>query len=371
MICSFDLDLNFVWRKSYKTSNVHRVGNFRAKIDLDGSIVCFGSTVKDTKNLDFDPFEFRCSQSGDSLLMVCESMFSTQRVFDFLIKPDSSGYIVFGSAKYPPYPFIDANGAYYNRSFIREQVREVPNDVYWSHTVKWIDDKEFFISGNKNTTIGYEVIQGVGLLRLDTAFNPIDEAHFNLFLDSASYPGWVRSFDFIDINDIYFTGTKNYKHWIQTSPSWITRHKFDSNLNTVYERYYGGDVMNAAWHVNATDDGGCIMLGIKYDYNLPGYDYNLFLIKTDENGLVTSINEETELNTDNTLMHPNPCTSVIAFNNDLSLIEIFSQTGQIVLRYENYHKSTPISVDYFKPGIYIYKVLEKENGFSTGKLIKM
>lgn len=370
MICSFDFDLTFQWQKQYLISNIHTIGDCEAKVDLDGNIVIIGSAYKDVKNLDDDPFEFRCNQQGDSILMVVETLDYHQMVFDFLIKPDSSGYIAFGSGQYPQYPYIDANGAYYGRTFNREQVREVPNEIYWSHTVKWINDNEFFISGNKNLHT-YPTIQGVGLMRLDTSFSMLDDVHFGLFPDTACYPGWDRSFDYIDIDDVFFTGTKNYEHWFQNMPSWIMLLKFDSCLNTVYEQYYGGDALYSSYQINVTDDGGCIISGIRYDYSNQDYNYDLYLIKTDENGLVTSVDEENEVEKPNILVHPNPCASVISFSSDLSLIEIFNQSSKMVLRYENYSQSNYIDVEHFKPGIYFYRVLDAAGCHSTGKIIKL
>ena len=261
LVCSFDYNLNMLWRKNYKISEDHVFGGFKAKVDLDGNIIIMGVALKEVKYLDTDPIEYRCNPSGDSLYMVVETLDYNQRVFDFLIKPDSTGYISFGSGQYPSYPYIDANAAYYNHSFTREKVREVPNDIYWSHTVKWINDEEFFISGNKHIPSPLD-IHPVGFMRLDTAFTVIDDVHFGVIPDTACYPAWIRSFDYLDLNNIFFAWIKNFDDHFQNMPSWIMLTKFDSSLNTVYERYYGGDVMYAANQISATEDGGCIISGI-------------------------------------------------------------------------------------------------------------
>jgi len=372
MICSFDFDLNFQWRKCYSISDIHVLGDFNTKIDLDSNIVVLGSALNEFKNFDADPFEFRCNQQGDSILMAVETIDYPQLVFDFLIKPDSSGYISFGEGNYPSYPSYHTCGAYYNRSFIREQVVEVPDERFHSsHTVRWISDHEFFISGKKIISVNYSSVQGAGLKKMDTSFSILNEVDFAHIPDTICYPGWDRNFDYLDINNILFTWTKNYDDWFQSMPSWIVLTKFDSSLNTIYERHFGGDVMYSSYQINATDDGGCIISGIRYDYNIPGYDYDLYLIKTDENGLVTSINEEREINDVNILVSPNPCTNKIAFNNDLSLIKIFNQSGQMVLSYENYSNLNSINVGHFEPGIYFYRVLDADGCHSTGKIIKL
>ena len=369
LICSFDFDLNLLWRKSYKVSNTHLLGGFKSKVDLDGNIIIMGVTLKEVKYYDSDPFEFRCTISGDSLFMLVETLDYNQRVFDFLIMPDSTGYISFGSGQYPSYPYIDANAAYYDHFFYRGRVREVPNNIYWSHTVKWINDEEFFISGNKHIPSPLE-IHPVGLMKLDTAFSVIDDVHFGVIPDTACYPAWVRSFDYLDLNNIFFAWTKNFDDLYQNIPAWIMLSKFDSTLNLLWERYYGGDAMYSTWLIDATEDGGSIITSMRYDYSNQDNNFDLYLIKTDENGLITSINEESEINDVDIYVSPIPCTDKITFNKDLSLIEIFNQSGQLVLRFENYSMSKSINVDYFNPGIYIYRIIDREGYLATGKLIK-
>ncbi len=375
MICSFDFNLNYQWRKSYSISDIHVLGGFNAKIDLDNSIVVLGSVYKEVKNLSPDPFEFRCNQQGDSILMVVETIDYHQTVFDFLIKPDSSGYISFGEGNYPPYPNYHTCGAYYNRSFIREHVVEVPDERFHSsHTVRWISDHEFFISGKKNISVNYSLVQGAGLKKMDTSFSILDEVDFAHIPDTASYPGWDRNFDYLDINNIFFTWTKNYDDWFQSMPSWIVLTKFDSSLNTIYERHFGGDVMYSSYQINATDDGGCIISGIRYDYNLPGYNYDLYLIKTDENGLVTSIDEEREINEVNVWVSPNPGTNHlkvrIAAHYKKSIFELYDISGKIVLSERIIGKWGELNTVALKSGTYVYRIYNEEGLFESGKWLK-
>jgi hypothetical protein len=370
LICSFDFDFNLQWKKTYKTSNVHVVGGFNAKIDLDGSIIIMGNVLKEVKYLDDDPLHFRFTTSGDSLLMIVETLDYHQMVFDFLIKPDSTGYITFGSGQYPSYPYIDANAAYYDHALYRHKVRETPNDIYWSHTVKWISDTEFFISGSKRISSPPNTNPVVGLMRIDTAFSVIDDVHFAVIPDTSCYPGWIRNFDYLDIDNIFFTWTKNYASTFQAMPSWIMFSKFDSTLNIMHERQYGGDAMYTAWLINATEDGGCIISGIRRDYNQPGSAYDLYFIKTDENGLVTSVEDPSPIQGFDISLSPNPCTNHIWFNSDLVLIEIFNQSGQCLIRMEDYYKNEYLNVKQLPQGIYVFGATDNKGRNATGKFIK-
>ena len=369
MICSFDFELNLQWRKQYKLSEQHIIGMFNAKIDHDGNIVAIGSAMKEVKYYDPDPFLFTCNQQGDSLSMVVEPYDYQQMLFDFLIKPDSSGYISFGYGQYPSYPSYHSFGAYYSPSFDFEKVIEIPDDRFHSsHTVRWINDHEFFISGKKHIAIQYEAYQGVGMKRMDTSFSITQEVDFGHILDTINYPGWERSFDYLNIDNIFFTWSKNYDDFFQFMPSWIVLTRLDSNLNIIYDRYYGGDAMYSSYFIDATEDGGCVILGIIYDYE--GIDYDLYLIKTDENGLVTTVDEDHLQSKLNILVYPNPCSGRISFDHDLTLVDIFDHSGQWVLRFQNYNQFSDIAVGQLQSGVYIYRALSKEGGYASGKFVK-
>lgn len=369
LICSFDFDLNLQWQQSYLLSNIHVLGGISAKIDLDNTIIVLGSALNEVKNLNSDPFGFRCNQLGDSILMFVETLDYHQWVYDFLIKHDSSGYTSFGRAHYPSYPHYEACGANYTRSFMREEVQEIPDERFNSnHTVRWINSQEFLISGKKNITVNYSLIQGAGLKRMDTLFSILDEVDFAHIIDTISYPAWGRNFDYFDINNILFSWTKNFDDLFQNMPSWIVLTKLDSNLNIIYDRYYGGDAMYSSYFIEATEDGGCIIAGIKYEYD--GYNYDLYIIKTDEDGLITSIEDNYFQSTINAEVYPNPCTDRIAFDHDLTLVDIFNHSGQLVLRFQNYNQFSDIAVGKLQSGVYIYRALTKEGGFTSGKFVK-
>jgi len=369
MICSYDHNLNFQWRRSYLLSGIHRVSMFKAKVDIDSNIIIIGSALKEEKYNDSDPFLFKCNQLGDSLQMNVETLDSYQMLYDFLINPDSSGYLTFVFGRYPDYPAYSTSIANYSNSFSLEGVDEIPDEQFYStHTSQWANDHEFYVSGNKNVTIQHTTYQGVGLKRMDTSFSIIQEANFGHILDTINYPGWENSFDYLDINNIFFTWSKNYDDWFQTMPSWIVVTKLDSNFNIIYDRYYGGDAMYSSYFIEATEDGGCVILGIVYKYQ--GYDYDLYLIKTDENGLVTSIEENKRQGKIKIQVFPNPCTERISFDHDLTLVDIFDQKGQLVLRYQNYNQFSNIVVGQLQSGVYIYRALSKEGGFASGKFVK-
>lgn len=375
MICSLDYDLNLTWHKSYRISANHILGSTKTKYDLDSNIIVFGTAMKEVKYLDPDPFEFKCTINGDSLLMLVQSIDQYQYLFDFLIKPDTSGYISFSDGKYPPYPNMSGQGVYYNTSFLVERVKEVPNELYHAHTSRWIDNNTFFLSGKK--MYHNPLLRGMGLMKMDTSFNVLNENYFGFFRDTTSYPGWARNFDYIDLNNIFFIGTKNQDDIIQSMPSWIMLFKFDSTLNLVWERYYGGDVMYVSYLVTATADGGCIIAGTRYDYNLPGYDFDIYIIKTDENGIVTTVEDDLFKDVDIAHVYPNPLTfntSITYKLEDLSTvtIAIFNSQGQlideIIQKQAKGHQKIQWNAEGLPAGMYYY-IIQAKNMIESGKML--
>jgi hypothetical protein len=64
----------------------------------------------------------------------------------------------------------------------------------------------------------------------------------------------------------------------------------DSNGDTLWTRTYGGDWQEMADDMEQTADGGFIMTGYTYSFDA-GSRPNVYLVKTDANGLITSISD--------------------------------------------------------------------------------
>lgn len=131
---------------------------------------------------------------------------------------------------------------------------------------------------------------GVGIL--DFNFNEISHQVIGLNGDTIDFPAYLKA---VDNNEdfVFVGGTANVEIGIpvslQNNYSSFLLAKFDSEINKQWVKHYGGDAYYFMTYVHATQDGGCLMIGSKHDFeNNPGIA-QLYVLKVDEDGdIITS-----------------------------------------------------------------------------------
>ena len=79
--------------------------------------------------------------------------------------------------------------------------------------------------------------------------------------------------------------------------------KLDDDLNIIWERFFHIDGGFWLHSIEATDDGGCVILG---EVAILG-KYHIILLKTDENGSINGINDKlSDKITKELILYPNP-----------------------------------------------------------------
>ena len=112
--------------------------------------------------------------------------------------------------------------------------------------------------------------------------------------DTIEYPAFYKSLD-------YLTSSITNPYLFQCSmqgncmgePGWPFCHsplsvivtKADTNLNIIWKRKFYTDMVSSPFAITASADGGCIVAGMVYDFNLERR-CDLFVIKIGENGTV-------------------------------------------------------------------------------------
>jgi len=111
--------------------------------------------------------------------------------------------------------------------------------------------------------------------------------------------------------------------------------------------------------VSQTDDNGYIIVGYCWD---PSYFVDrVYLVKTDENGLITGTQYKEEQQYP--IVFPNPCHEklIILANNDILGLDVLNSWGQTVYELSVNHPSNRISIDLSDniPGLYIIVITTK------------
>ena len=184
------------------------------------------------------------------------------------------------------------------------------------------------------------------------------------------YPAFYQSIATIDHETFFVGGTLDFQvspSLHQSTPSWFKLISMDGELNINWEESYGGDAYYVMYGVKATSDGGCIMYGLRHDFeNDPGV-LQLYILKVDENGIVTSTTSIPYSNTAVFNIFPNPTQDVLSLelldeqNNECTIISIFDAASRLVFKTECYNESLiELDVKNFPSGTYFVNINDND-----------
>ncbi len=342
-------------------------------IDSDTNIVITGYTTRmdETNNYNSDALFYKLDLDGDSI----NSKFNTSSVliqfsFDIIEKIDSSGYYAFVSH------FMDSIGTFGQRLVLNKNldslsIDSIPKRVYDYYSPVYINQSDILICGKS----GAEAPNDYALNVLSMADNGqlIDYNTFkkNTFREQPSrYQGVSKKG-----HSIYLGGSSNIDYanpfW-STHDSWFHLVKINPDITPIWEYWYGGDAYYFLYSILATNDGGCIMVGNRYDYEIQNMERDIYIVKVDGNGLIMWT-QELPIEKPETTVYPNPGTDQL--NIDLSIsydvIELVNLNGQVVIRQNLDNNKSTINTESLKSGVYFYKLMDiKKKTIETGKWIK-
>lgn len=238
-------------------------------------------------------------------------------------------------------------------------------------TVKKINDTSLIIAGKKILFENNDDFQ-LGIIETDLQNNLLISNDFGK-TDTNDYPGNHNTMDFLEIDNIYYGGTSNLTYpYFSNIPSWLLLNKIDENLNLKWQKYYGGDACYLLMSILATLDGGCVMAGSRYDYQTQNQERDVYLIKVNEDGLITWAHNIPEI-TKEILIYPNPGNDLIhikSFQNTLT-IELYNNNGQQTISHKITNQNITLNTRNLNSGIYFYRILnDKNKTIETGKWIK-
>ncbi|MDR0969790.1 MAG: T9SS type A sorting domain-containing protein [Lentimicrobiaceae bacterium] len=140
----------------------------------------------------------------------------------------------------------------------------------------------------------------------DFVFNKDKSIIFTNKNDTVEFPATFQSIDFIDPNQVFHAFSSNmFPQYMpcQSFPSYFVISKLNSDLEVQWTRYVGGDAFYYSMYLLATKDGGCVVVGSRYNYNYQ-CKHDMFVIKLNSEGLI-GLDEEPEL-VQEMVAYPNP-----------------------------------------------------------------
>jgi hypothetical protein len=157
-------------------------------------------------------------------------------------------------------------------------------------------------------------------------------------------------------------------------PNWLIAGALDSTLQPYFINYYGGD---AYYHANSmllTSDGGYLILADRYDKNTQDYEYDVFFLKLDKNGLITGSEHQTLCPQHVCAINPNPFTDNLQIDLfiEKARLSITDVSGREVANISLSNGNNKINTISFPGGIYFARIISnKQQMLQTEKLIKI
>ncbi len=382
-IMKLNHDFSIQYQKDYKMPYEHNwFANIFVQYDLDSTIICTMLIMDTSYSLSsHNTLIYRFNQQGDSLhanritgyqnypysLLVNSQKPSKYSLFTWLFNQTipSWGQIV-----------------HLDSMFNVLSVDSIPNKIYANPTTKWINNSKYITVGKGHRPNSSPPDKQISAMILNQKDSLITTKHFGK-LDTADYPAWIQSLDFIDNNAIYFGGTTKYcVSCVYSSLPQVNQPfmliKTDSLLNTQFEYYYDFNAYLNMWSIIATPDGGCIMLGSIYDWiNAPDNNHDIFILKVDANGIFTNTKDAEKGKMSEAVIGPNPGGNIINVYiaqqiKEQVVFEMFDFTGKRVLQEIIQPTSTAtINTSMLKSGMYFYRIKTSKKEIGSGKWIKV
>ncbi len=370
-----DSNLEPISERFYNLPSGKWISYMNSIIDSDTNLVITGYTTRNDTTTpspyNNDPFFFKLSITGDSLSSkFISNDYHLSLSYDIIEKNDKLSYLSFGF-KYTGSISSGSQRYELTKQFDSIQILSVPYNINSYVSSVALDDSVIILCGSN----GSEPAPTYSLNVLSTTFNnePLNYNYFKMEGAERDFSAYYKSIDIFD-NNIFIAGTSNFDYanpfW-SYNDSWFHLIKINPDLSPVWEYWYGGDAYYFLYSILATSDGGCIMVGNRYDYETQYQERDIYIVKVDENGIITW-QQEITIDNQPVTVYPNPGTDRlnIKTNKKEFYFEMFDINGRRVTGNKKINDNNPvINTSSLKPGIYFYRLSENKT-VETGKWIK-
>ena len=197
--------------------------------------------------------------------------------------------------------------------------------------------------------------------------------------ENEDIPAFYKTFDFIDISNIYFCGTLDFiyfpdNYFYHNIDNYFFIDLLNENLNLKWQKYYGGDAYYTLYNSLATDDGGFIVLGTVYDENKAENYRDIYLLKVDSLGNYIPATIPENPVTNNYNIYPNPGNDY--FNLDLSSqqypveLKVYDISGKLLSSETIENNYQRIHTSDLKSGLYFIRITDNNKLEKTVKWVK-
>lgn len=260
---------------------------------------------------------------------------------------------------------VGDNGDYCHydiHDMINSQAAMLPNESY-------IVSARLYESMSHANGYSYNDDRSVILAKYENGFHqPEDMLIIEHMNDSVEYPAFYRSLDFRETNgtecEIFQCSILNVKPQfglLQPYPTGIVVTKTDQDLNVEWKKRFLRDGVYQAMAINATDDGGCLVVGSVGDIQAQRLDVFALKINADGTVGVDEIQEESLA-----FVYPNPAKETIRIGGvEAKETQVCNVLGQCVMSF----LGNEANVQTLAAGVYLLKITDHEGVMQTLHLV--
>lgn len=374
-----DEELNLVSQKTYpiRDSYITFGSAICSIIDNDGNIVLTSLVLEEEKDemvafLDFAFYKF--TPNGDTLLSRYYSYIYDEIPYELTKVPNSDDLML-----------IERATLYNNHielMYLDKDLNILKVNQLWSSLGGdpscdyWLSDTEFLVSGRIGIETGGPADFSIGVYRVDTAANFLQELLLNK-VDTTDYPAWRNSMAYANDSTIYIGGFQNIMGFWNTEPSIVELYMIDKDMNLIGYKELGGDYNYELWGIIATQDDGCLLYGTRLDVPEPERDIQIWKVLRDDINIVTGVYESptpaVEIDA-----YPNPVTDKLfvrlsgtaSWNHNT--LCIYTTDGRQVFRKRIHGEGNLLQADMsnLSPGHYIISIEQNNKNTYTTKIVK-
>ena len=147
--------------------------------------------------------------------------------------------------------------------------------------------------------------------------------------------------------------------------------KLDRDFNVLWTKQYGKNHFYFMSGVLATDDGGCMMYGQRYDFNSEGLVEG-YVLKVDGNG-ITSTETIIPLSISTISASPNPSNGIFQVNIEnvtkALTYRFFDMRGSMIKVLQSDASNPNFDLSFAASGTYIFTVMDGSNLLGKGKIL--
>ena len=378
MKMALDLDFNLLLNDNDQILSGYYLSSLNSIYTRKGNLLICGNVTSIENSQDYDIYFYELDNNLDSIRLVVDSREFIQNAVDFIEDTINHCYKVIGFGSYEnAYPGYDEL-IEFDTLFNFVEVDSVPWYLKNQFSVERLNNNNYLISGKKHIIDADRV--DLGIIKLNNADELLARNHFGKGGDIINYPA-INSISLNMSNEIFFGGTSNISNTFDPFPaedSWLILNKLDTNLNLILQNFYGGDAFYHMIGLQATGDGGCLIYSERYDENTQIDEYDVYILKVDSSGLLTSTGDYTSIPVQQLSISPNPARDRVRigypdiFENDEKELMIYNAFGVLVMKIDATDENSQITIDTIDLPGGLYFIVLNVNGKKTanGKMVK-